>query len=51
MSKRTCSTCKHYVPAWEGNKTSMFQPAFCLKKKITLTKNCEKKQCDKYEIK
>ena len=34
--------CKHYVPAWEGSKTSNSQPDFCLKHKVSLRGECIK---------
>jgi hypothetical protein len=34
--------CRHYVPAWKGNKTSGSQPDFCLKHRVVLCGNCIK---------
>ena len=48
---KDCSTCKHFLPAWEGNKTSMSQPAWCFKKRIILTKEAIEKACSKHEDK
>lgn len=45
---KSCTNCKHFVPAWVGNEASMSQPAFCLKKKIILTKDIESKGCEKH---
>jgi len=34
--------CRHYVPAWKGNKTSGSQPDFCLKHRVVLCGKCIK---------
>ena len=34
--------CRHYVPAWKGNKTSGSQPDFCLKLRVVLCGKCIK---------